>query len=106
MVRIGRSNDNQVVLYSAVVSRYHVELRQSGKTWEVVNVGTNGTYMDGKRVTQMPIVDGSIIRLARSGPNIQINLGTVRNNLAAAAIAAQPVKLPEEMPLTSNEPPE
>jgi eukaryotic-like serine/threonine-protein kinase len=106
VVRIGRSNDNQVVLYSAVVSRYHVELRQSGKTWEVVNVGTNGTYMDGKRVTQMPIVDGSIIRLARSGPNIQINLGTVRNDLANAAMAAQPVKLPEEMPLTSNEPPE
>ncbi len=103
VVRIGRSSDNQVVLYSAVVSRYHVELRQSGKTWEVVNVGTNGTYMDGKRVSQMTIADGAIIRLARSGPNIQINLGTVRNELAQPALAAQPVKLPEEMPLTSNE---
>lgn len=105
VVRIGRSSDNQVVLYSAVVSRYHVELRQSGKTWEVVNVGTNGTYLDGKRVTQMAIADGAVIRLARSGPNIQINLGAVRSELAQP-VAAQPVKLPEEMPLTSNEPPD
>jgi pSer/pThr/pTyr-binding forkhead associated (FHA) protein len=103
VVRIGRSSDNQVVLYSAVVSRYHVELRQSGKTWEVVNVGTNGTYLDGKRVTQMAIADGAIIRLARSGPNIQIHLGELRSEFVQSAVAAQPVKLPEEMPLTSSE---
>jgi eukaryotic-like serine/threonine-protein kinase len=106
VVRIGRSSDNQVVLYSAVVSRYHVELRQNGKTWEVVNVGTNGTYVDGKRVAQMAIADGAVIRLARSGPNIQINLGVLRSEFAPPAVAAQPVKLPEEMPLTSNDIPD
>lgn len=74
VIRIGRAVDNHVVLYSAVVSRYHVELRQTGTQWEVVNIGTNGTYLDGKRVHQAPLADGNIMRLARSGPNIQIHI--------------------------------
>ncbi|MDX2214153.1 MAG: FHA domain-containing protein [Oculatellaceae cyanobacterium bins.114] len=74
-IRIGRSTDNQVILYSAVVSRHHVELRRVGANWEIVNLGTNGTYLDGKRITQVPVKDGAIIRLARSGPNIQIRIG-------------------------------
>ncbi len=73
-VRIGRAVDNQVVLYSAVVSRYHVEIRLTDNQWEVVNLGTNGTYLDGKRVHQAPLINGSIMRLARSGPNIQISI--------------------------------
>ena len=76
VIRIGRSSDNHVILYSAVVSRHHVELRQVGTTWEVVNLGANGTYLNGKQITQMPLVDGAVIRLARSGPNIQIQLGS------------------------------
>lgn len=74
LIRIGRSTDNEVILYSAVVSRHHVELRRSGSNWEIVSLGANGTYMDGKRITQMPVVDGMIIRLASSGPKIQIRL--------------------------------
>ncbi len=71
------------MLYSAVVSRYHIEVRREKSTWEIVSLGANGTYSDGKRVTQSPIHDGMIVRLARSGPNIQIHLGL------PAAIAAQ-----------------
>ncbi len=74
VIRIGRSNDNQVVLYSAVVSRHHVELHRVGAGWEMTNLGTNGTYLDGKRVTQVAVTDGAVIRLARSGPNLQIRL--------------------------------
>ncbi len=74
VIRIGRAVDNHVVLYSAVVSRHHVELRRNGLQWEVVNLGTNGTYLDGKRIQQAPLLDGGILRLARSGPNIQVRL--------------------------------
>ncbi len=74
VIRIGRSTDNEVILYSAVVSRHHVELRRNGSDWEIVSLGANGTYMDGKRITQMSVVDGMIIRLASSGPKIQIRI--------------------------------
>lgn len=77
VIRIGRSNDNEVILYSAVVSRHHVEVKQKDSGWEIVNLGANGTYVDGERITQVPAVDGMIIRLASSGPKIQIRLGAI-----------------------------
>lgn len=79
-IRIGRSTDNEVVLYSAVVSRHHVEIRPNGSIWEVVNLGANGTYINGKKITQLEAQDGMIIRLASSGPKIQINLGSTEEN--------------------------
>lgn len=74
LIRIGRSTDNEVILYSAVVSRHHVELRRNSSDWEIVSLGANGTYIDGKRITQTPVIDGMIIRLASSGPKIQIRI--------------------------------
>ncbi len=74
VIRIGRAADNQVVLYSAVVSRRHIELRRVDGSWEIVNLGANGTYVDGERVSQVSVVDGLIVRLAPSGPQLQIRL--------------------------------
>ena len=74
VVRIGRSVSNDVVLYSAVVSRHHAELRQGEEGWEIHNIGTNGTFLAGQRIESQQVQDGLVIRLARSGPNIQINV--------------------------------
>lgn len=74
VVRIGRSVNNDVVLYSAVVSRHHVELRQTPDGWEIHNIGINGTFLAGQRIEKKTVQDGLVIRLARSGPNIQINM--------------------------------
>lgn len=75
VVRIGRSADNEVVLYSAVVSRHHVEVRLNESGWQVISLGANGTYIDGKPIAKTPVVDGMVIRLASSGPKIQIRIG-------------------------------
>ena len=74
VVRIGRSTDNHVVLYSAVVSRHHVEIHRTESGWAVKSIGTNGTYVEGRRIAEVPVEDGIVIRLARSGPNIQIHM--------------------------------
>ncbi len=74
-IKVGRATNNEVVLYSAVVSRHHVEIRKSGANeWEVVNLGSNGTYIDGERVEQTKALDGMIVRLAKSGPKILIKI--------------------------------
>jgi pSer/pThr/pTyr-binding forkhead associated (FHA) protein len=79
-IKIGRATDNEVVLYSAVVSRHHVEIRQSGKGgWEVINIGSNGTYIDGERVEQTAALDGMIVRLAKSGPKILLKIESDSN---------------------------
>lgn len=79
-IKIGRATDNEVVLYSAVVSRHHVEIRQSGNGgWEVINIGSNGTYIDGERVEQTAALDGMIVRLAKSGPKILLKIESDSN---------------------------
>lgn len=87
VIRVGRSTDNDVVLYSAVVSRHHVELRQTPQGWKITSLGTNGTYLDGKRITEVPAEDGTIIRLARSGPNLQIHMGVEGYKFVQASLA-------------------
>lgn len=108
VIRIGRSTDNHVILYSAVVSRHHVELRQLDQQWEIINLGANGTYLDGKQITQVPVVDGVIIRLARSGPNIQIHLGAAPppgEKLLTQRAKPKPEEATSPVGLTSNSPP-
>jgi serine/threonine protein kinase len=91
VIRIGRSTNNHVILYSAVVSRHHVELRKADQGWEIVNLGANGTYLDGRRITQVPVQDGIIIRLARSGPNLQIHLGVQGTEAARGLLGEKTV---------------
>lgn len=76
VVRIGRANDNDVIIYSAVVSRHHVELWKDPSGWEIINFGANGTYVNGEPVVQVSVMDGMTIRLGNSGPKLQVWLGT------------------------------
>lgn len=101
-IRIGRSTDNDVVLYSAVVSRHHVEIRKLDGGWAVVSLGTNGTYLEGKRIEEVPAEDGLVIRLARSGPNIQINLAAQARNSAVTSIQEILARKQELSQLTSS----
>ncbi|MDQ2100959.1 MAG: FHA domain-containing protein [Tychonema bourrellyi B0820] len=90
VVSIGRSTESHVVLFSAVVSRRHIELRRTGTRWELINLGTNGTYLDGKPIARIPIVDGLIVHLARSGPKIQINVVSNQSSVQLQQISVNP----------------
>jgi len=77
-IQVGRANDNDVILYSAVVSRHHLEIRYADdSSWELINYGANGTYVDGRPLNKAAVLDGMIIRLGESGPKIRIRLGAV-----------------------------
>ncbi len=100
LIRIGRSTDNHVVLYSAVVSRHHIEIHQKGSKWEIVSLGTNGTYLEGKRINQAAVTDGMVIRLAGSGPKIQIRVGTaaLQDLPKTTPVKRSPSPKPEDKP--------
>jgi pSer/pThr/pTyr-binding forkhead associated (FHA) protein len=75
VIRIGRATDNHVVLFSAVVSRHHAELRWNEiDGWQLFNISANGTYKDGEAIKKVNVVDGMIFRLATSGPKIQVKV--------------------------------
>jgi pSer/pThr/pTyr-binding forkhead associated (FHA) protein len=69
-ILIGRALDNHVVLYSAVVSRRHLEIRLNDRNdWELENLGANGTFLNGKPIEKTAVVDGMVVRLAASAAN-------------------------------------
>jgi pSer/pThr/pTyr-binding forkhead associated (FHA) protein len=75
VVRIGRATDNHVILFSAVVSRHHAELQWNEVDgWQLLNISPNGTYVNGEAIKSVIVVDGMVIRLATSGPKIQIKM--------------------------------
>ncbi len=74
IIKIGRANDNNVILYSAVVSRHHLEIRSRGTDWVLINVGANGTFVNGRKINKVLVKDGMIFRVASSGPKIMIKL--------------------------------
>ncbi len=74
VIKIGRSKENDVVVLSSVVSRKHIELVHNGSEWEIVSLGSNGTYVNDRPVKKTKVNDGMIVRLGNSGPKIQIQL--------------------------------
>jgi pSer/pThr/pTyr-binding forkhead associated (FHA) protein len=53
IVRVGRAMDNDVVLASPRVSRYHAQLRWLESKWLMYDLdSTNGSWVDDERVTR------------------------------------------------------
>jgi pSer/pThr/pTyr-binding forkhead associated (FHA) protein len=77
IIRIGRGTDNHVILFSAVVSRHHAELRWTEiDGWQLINISANGIYINGEAIKTVAVADGMVIRLATSGPKIQITVNS------------------------------
>nr|WP_242018438.1 FHA domain-containing protein [Pseudanabaena sp. FACHB-1998] len=91
VIKIGRSGDNDVILYSSVVSRYHVELHRHSLYWEIVNIGANGTYIEEQQIDKTRVQSGVTIRLATTGPKLQILLdGSESMTPSHNEVATQP----------------
>jgi pSer/pThr/pTyr-binding forkhead associated (FHA) protein len=73
-ISVGRSSSNDVVLLSSVVSRHHVELSRNLVGWEIFSKGANGTYLNGEAIQKLKVSDGIIIRLAATGPKMQVRI--------------------------------
>lgn len=63
-VRIGALEENDVAIPSRSVSRFHAELRKDGEQWTLFDLdSTNGTRLNGKRITRAPLRAGDRIRI-------------------------------------------
>ncbi|MGI5125324.1 FHA domain-containing protein [Pseudonocardia sp. CA-107938] len=66
-LRIGRAPDNDVVIDDLLVSRYHAELRRGPQGWQLVDIGRrNGTFVNGRPVSQAPIGPGDVIGIGHA----------------------------------------
>ncbi len=72
-VRIGRAATNQVVVDHDLVSAEHLELRREGRTWEIVDLGSeHGTFVGDERITRVPVRGLLTIRLGPGGPELRL----------------------------------
>ena len=56
VVQIGRDVPDGIVVRGDSVSRVHAELRRTGLTWTLVDLGSlNGTFIDGQRIDEQRI---------------------------------------------------
>ena len=61
---IGRSSACQIVLGDDTVSRRHAELRYEDGRWLLRDLGSsNGTYVNGRCVTEAEVRAGDVIHL-------------------------------------------
>jgi ABC transport system ATP-binding/permease protein len=67
-LRIGRGAEgNDIALDDPLVSRRHAELRHTAAGYEIVDVGSrNGVFVNGARVSSVPVTARDIIGIGRS----------------------------------------
>lgn len=89
-IRVGRAADNEVVVDQGLVSRYHLELlpgNSASGSWQVVNQGINGTFLNDVLVNQAVLPEEGLLQLAKDGPVLQfkipaLNTGTLVQNIS------------------------
>jgi len=63
--RIGALDDNDIVLLSGAVSRYHAEITARGKRVSIADLHSkNGTRVNGQKVQESPLRPGDRIAIA------------------------------------------
>ncbi|MCB1066282.1 MAG: FHA domain-containing protein [Verrucomicrobiae bacterium] len=61
-VNVGRADDNDIVVVHDSISSHHAQLRLVGGQYHLVDLdSTNGTFLDGAPVTEIPLHHGSRI---------------------------------------------
>lgn len=76
VVQIGRDVPDGITVRGHSVSRIHAELRRTGPTWTLVDLGSrNGTYIDGRRIGEQPLSAPMTVHLGlpESGSSLVIH---------------------------------
>lgn len=69
LIKIGRNEDNDVVLTSQTVSKYHAEIGFKGTTFEIVNKSTSykqGVVVNGQFFQKVTLKSGDVISLGET----------------------------------------
>jgi pSer/pThr/pTyr-binding forkhead associated (FHA) protein len=95
---IGRHSSCQVQFPTdlTTISRTHAELVREGNRFKVIDRSTNGTFVNGKRVTEAFLKDGDVIMFTDGGPKASY-LARITDAVQAEQ-PAPPVSKPKPVP--------
>jgi pSer/pThr/pTyr-binding forkhead associated (FHA) protein len=111
-IRLGRDDDNDIVVRVSKVSSHHLELRREGDGFRLIDTAsTNGTQVNGERVTSVLLMDGDEILIGgevfatySSGETEQpVEAPPWRGN-AALPLARPPIRIASPRPPLARKP--
>ena len=75
MIRIGRAEDNDIVIRQPSVSRTHSELHWQGGRWVLMNRSRLGSLFNGLLADNFPLETGDSFQLGSMGPILRLDAG-------------------------------
>ena len=118
-VHIGRHASCQIRFGKEMttVSRQHARIEQQDNRFRILDVSTNGTYVNGKRIANVYLRDGDVITFAKEGPKASFltkiaaervsvpgGLETKRQRNPARSSRQSPDASTESIPFSASEP--
>jgi pSer/pThr/pTyr-binding forkhead associated (FHA) protein len=100
-VHIGRHSSCQVRFEKdlTTISRRHARIERQGNRFRIIDVSTNGTYVNGKRIADVYLRDGDVITFSENGPKASfLTKIEAATSTAPPASATQPAPSPPTAP--------
>lgn len=101
-IRIGRAPDNDIVIDSRIVSRYHARLEQTTRGYQLVSLpeATNPIYLDGRPLPAThPLADGNLMRIGGEDPGMMVTL-VYSQPMLALSMEMRPIRFGEKTLIT------
>jgi pSer/pThr/pTyr-binding forkhead associated (FHA) protein len=94
-VYIGRHSSCQVRFEKdlTTISRRHARIERQGNRFRIIDVSTNGTYVNGKRIADVYLRDGDVITFSENGPK-----ASFLTKIEAATSTAPPASATQPAP--------
>jgi pSer/pThr/pTyr-binding forkhead associated (FHA) protein len=98
VVTIGRHPDSTLHFPAdlTIISRKHAEIRREGNQFKLVDFSANGTYVNGRKVTEGFLKDGDVLEFAEGGPKVSFLTRFVEDAPVIARTPAAPAVTPDQ----------
>jgi pSer/pThr/pTyr-binding forkhead associated (FHA) protein len=109
LITIGRlpASDLRVPVDLTIVSRKHAEIVREGNQFKLIDRSTNGTFVNGKKITEVLLRDGDVLEFADGGPKVSFLTQMKEAAETGTPLQANPQRLVERPSVrVSAEPPQ
>jgi pSer/pThr/pTyr-binding forkhead associated (FHA) protein len=87
----------------AAISRRHASINREGNRFEIIDTSTNGTFLNGQRVSRGFLKDGDVLMFTEGGPKVSF-LTRMEEGSASVEVRAQPQSDPVPVPAPVHPP--
>lgn len=107
-IHIGRHSSCHICFGKEMtnISRQHARIECNGNRFRIIDVSTNGTYINGKRIADVYLRDGDVITFSQKGPKASFltKIGAGSTSISSAQIDSTTPKSTNSSSASAPEP--